>query len=318
MNIAGLVGAVGQALIVVAGAPLLVGLMRQVRARLEGRAGAGVGQPWRDLRKLAGKEAIHPAGTGSPFRAAPMLLIGTGLVAAAVVPLATVASPLDRGIDLFAVVALLALGTVALALAGLDTGTAFGGMGASREITVLALVEPTILLAVFALSVPIGTTNLATIVAAAQHAPTLELTPVSLLAAVALGVVIVAETGRLPVDNPSTHLELTMIHEAMVLEYAGPDLALVELASAVRLTVLLGLFASLFLPWGLTAGLAGLPLSLGLLVVKVAGLGVLLAGGEVFVAKVRLFRVPELLAGSFLLALLAVAASYFLSPGGLP
>jgi formate hydrogenlyase subunit 4 len=302
----------------IAAAPLLMGLMRQVRARLEGRAGAGVGQPWRDLRKLARKEGISPAGTGPVFRAAPSVLLGAACVAAAVVPSASLASPLDSGVDLFALVAVLALGTVALVLAGLDTGTAFGGMGASREITVLALVEPTILLAVFALSVPVGTTDLAAIVAAAQRSPTRELAPVSLLAAVALGVVIIAETGRLPVDNPSTHLELTMIHEAMVLEYAGPDLALIELAGAVRLAVLLGLFASLFLPWGLTAGLLGLPVALVLLVVKVAALGALLAAGEVFAAKLRLFRVPELLAGSFLLALLAVVGSYFLTSGGLP
>jgi formate hydrogenlyase subunit 4 len=318
VNTAGVLGAIGQVVVTIAGAPLLVGLMRQVRARLEGRAGAGVGQPCRDLRKLAGKEAISPAGTGPVFRAAPAVLLGTGVVTAAVVPSASLVGPLDSGVDLFAVVALLALGTAALALAGLDTGTAFGGLGASRGITVLALVEPTILLAVFALSVPVGTTNLATIVAAARRSPTHQLAPVSLLAAVALGVVIIAETGRLPVDNPSTHLELTMIHEAMVLEYAGPDLAVVELAGAVRLAVLLGLFATLFAPWGLTSGLVGLPVALLLLVGKVAVLGALLAAGEVFAAKVRLFRVPELLAGSFLLALLAVAGSYFLTAGGPP
>jgi formate hydrogenlyase subunit 4 len=318
MSTAGLLGALAQVVVVVAGAPLLVGLMRQVRARLEGRAGAGVGQPWRDLRKLSRKQAIAPIGTGPVFRAAPSLLLGTALVTAAVVPLASLRSPLDCGVDLFAVVAVLALGTTALVLAGLDTGTAFGGMGASRGITVLALVEPTILLAVLALSIPAGSTNLATIVAAAQQSPTRQLAPVSLLAAVALGVVIIAETGRLPVDNPTTHLELTMIHEAMVLEYAGPDLAVVELASAARLTVLLGLFTSLFLPWGVTSGLVGLPLALLLLVGKVAALGVLVAAGEVFAAKLRLFRVPELLAGSFLLALLAAAGSYFLTSGGLP
>jgi formate hydrogenlyase subunit 4 len=318
VNGAGLIGAIAQVLTMLAGAPLLVGLMRQVRARMEGRAGPGIRQPWRDLRKQVGKEAIAPSGTGPVFRAAPMVLLGTACVVAAVVPSASLASPLDSGIDLFAVVAVLALGTTALVLAGLDTGTAFGGMGASRGITVLALVEPTILLAVFAISVPAGTTNLAGIVAAAQANPTRELAPVSLLAAVALAVVVIAETGRLPVDNPSTHLELTMIHEAMVLEYAGPDLACVELAAAVRLAVLLGLFASLFLPWGLTAGLVGLPIALLLLVVKVAVLGALLAAGEVFAAKLRLFRVPELLAGSFLLALLAVAGSYFLSAGGPP
>ena len=138
-----------------------------------------------------------------------------------------------------------------LALAGLDTGTAFGGMGASREMTVTALVEPTILLAVFALSVRVGSSNLAAIVGATVHDPRAVISPASLLAAVALAVVTMAEAGRLPVDNPSTHLELTMIHEAMVLEYAGPDLALVEWASAMRLGVLLGLLANLFVPWGI-------------------------------------------------------------------
>ncbi len=279
-----------------------------------GRAGAGVGQPWRDLRKLMRKQPITPAGTGWAFRAAPLLMAATVLVVAAVAPFATTSSPLDPVADLFAVAALLALGTVALALAGLDTGTAFGGMGASREVTVLALVEPTILVSVFALSVRVGSTNLAAIVGATLRDPLLVISPVSLLAAVALAVVIVAEAGRLPVDNPATHLELTMIHEAMVLEYAGPDLALVEWASAMRLGVLLGLLGTLFAPWGIAtgAGLAAVPVALAVFAAKVAVLGVVLAAGEVFMAKLRLFRVPELLAGSFLLALLAVAASFFL------
>jgi formate hydrogenlyase subunit 4 len=231
-----------------------------------------------------------------------------------VAPFATTSSPLDPVADLFAVAALLALGTVALALAGLDTGTAFGGMGASREMTVLALVEPTILLSVFALSVRVGSTNLAAIVGATVRDPLAVISPVSLLAAVALAVVTVAEAGRLPVDNPSTHLELTMIHEAMVLEYAGPDLALVEWASSMRLSVLLGLLVTLFAPWGIAtgAGLAAVGPALVAFAAKVAVLGAVLAAGEVFLAKLRLFRVPELLAGSFLLALLAVAASFFL------
>jgi formate hydrogenlyase subunit 4 len=207
------------------------------------------------------------------------------------------------------------LGAVALALAGLDTGTAFGGMGASREMTILALVEPTLLVAIFALSVRVGSTNLGAIVSSTLHDPARVISPASLLAAVALVVVIVAETGRIPVDNPSTHLELTMVHEAMVLEYAGPDLALVELASAMRLSVFLGLLANLFAPWGIAAEATPLAVLIGVLalVVKVGVLGGLLAAGEVFVAKLRLFRVPELLAGSFLLALLAVAASFFLA-----
>jgi len=311
----GIVGAVVQPVVVVVGSPVLVGVMRQVRARLEGRAGAGILQPWRDLRKLFGKERITPRGTSEVFRVAPLVVMATTLVVAVVAPFVTTDSAIDPVSDLFAVVALLALGAVALALAGLDTSTAFGGMGASREMTILALVEPTLLVSIFALSVRVGSTNLGAIVSSTLHDPARVISPVSLLAAVALVVVIVAETGRLPVDNPSTHLELTMVHEAMVLEYAGPDLALVELASAMRLSVFLGLLANLFLPWGVATSAAPLAVLVGVLalVVKVALLGALLAAGEVFLAKLRLFRVPELLAGSFVLALLAVAASFFLA-----
>ncbi|NBH01716.1 NADH-quinone oxidoreductase subunit H [Amycolatopsis sp. SID8362] len=315
MTALGLVGGFVQPVVVLGASPLLVGVMRQVRARLEGRAGAGVLQPWRDLRKLLRKEPVAPRGTSEVFRFAPLVLMATTLVVAVVTPFATTDSAIGPVADLFAVVALLTVGTVALALAGLDTGTAFGGMGASREMTIIALVEPTLLVAIFALSVRVGSTNLASIVTSTLHDPARVISPVSLLAAVALVVVIVAETGRLPVDNPSTHLELTMVHEAMVLEYAGPDLALVELASAMRLSVFLGLLANLFLPWGIATSVAPLALVTGLAawVVKVVLLGSVLAAGEVFLAKLRLFRVPELLAGSFLLALLAVAASFFLA-----
>ena len=311
----GTVGVILQLLIVIGLSPLLIGLMRQIRARLEGRAGPGIGQPWRDLRKLMRKQRTSPRGTSEVFRVAPLLLVATCLVVAAVAPFVTTASALDPVADLFAVVALLTLGTVALALAGLDTGTAFGGMGASRETTIIALVEPTMLVAIFALSVPVGSTNLAAIVTSGLDDPAQVFSPVSLLAAVALIVVIIAETGRLPVDNPSTHLELTMVHEAMVLEYSGPDLAMVELASAMRLTVFLGLLANLFVPWGIATSGSVPVIAIGVVafVVKVAVLGAALAVGEVFLAKLRLFRVPELLAGSFVLGLLAVAASFFLA-----
>ena len=316
MSALGITGGILQPIVVIGGSPLLVGLMRQVRARLEGRAGAGIGQPWRDLRKLLlRKESVAPRGTSEVFRLAPLVLVATTAVVSVVVPFVTTESALPPVADLFAVVALLALGTVALALAGLDTGTAFGGMGASREMTIIALVEPTLLVAIFALSVRVGSTNLASIVSSTVDDPARVISPVSLLAAVALIVVIVAETGRLPVDNPSTHLELTMVHEAMILEYAGPDLALVELASAMRLSVLLGLLANLFLPWGIATTATPLAVVVGLaaVVVKVGVLGAVLAAAEVFLAKLRLFRVPELLAGSFLLSLLAVAASFFLA-----
>lgn len=311
----GVVGGVLQGLLIVGGSPVLVGVMRQVRARLEGRAGAGVGQPWRDLRKLFAKEPITPCGTSELFRITPLLLVATTLVVAVVTPFVTTESVISPVADLFAVVALLTMGTATLALAGLDTGTAFGGMGASREMTIIALVEPTLLVSIFALSVRVGSTNLAAIVTSTLQDPSRVLSPASLLAAVALVVVTVAETGRLPVDNPSTHLELTMVHEAMILEYAGPDLALIELAASMRLSVFLGLLVSLFLPWGIATSLGPVVLLVGVVVfaVKVVLLGTVLAAGEVFAAKLRLFRVPELLAGSFLLALLAVAASFFLT-----
>ncbi|MEI6251993.1 MAG: respiratory chain complex I subunit 1 family protein [Mycobacteriaceae bacterium] len=298
------------------GAPVVIGVTRQVRARLEGRVGGGVGQPWRDLRKQLRKQQITPRGTTAVFSAAPAILAGTTLLIVAVVPLVATGSPLDPVADLFAVVGLLFLGTVALTLAGIDTGTSFGGMGASREITIAALVEPTILLAVFALSIPTGSANLGAIVAHSIDNPAQLMSLPAVLAFVALVVVIIAETGRMPVDNPATHLELTMVHEAMVLEYAGPRLALVEWASGMRLTVLLALLGNLFIPWGIAGPDPGaLDVAIGVLaiVVKVAILAVLLAGAEVFLAKLRLFRVPELLAGSFLLALLAVTAANFLT-----
>ncbi|CQD19123.1 formate hydrogenlyase [Mycobacterium lentiflavum] len=296
------------------GAPLVVGVTRQVRARWEGRAGGGLLQPWRDLIKQLGKQQITPVGTTIVFIAAPAIVAGTTLLIAAIAPIVATGSPLDSSADLFAVVGLLFLGTVALALAGIDTGTSFGGMGASREITIAALVEPTILLAVFALSIPAGSSNLGALVTNTIAHPDHVMSLTAVLAFVALVIVIVAETGRLPVDNPATHLELTMVHEAMVLEYAGPRLALVEWASGMRLTVLLALLANLFLPWGI-AGAAPTALqvlaAVAAIVIKVAVLAALLATFEVFIAKLRLFRVPELLAGSFLLALLAVTAANF-------
>lgn len=314
MNAMSYVAGAAQLGLITLGAPLVVGVTRQVRARWEGRAGGGLLQPWRDLIKQLGKQQITPVGTTIVFIAAPAIVAGTTLLIAAIAPIVATGSPLDSSADLFAVVGLLFLGTVALALAGIDTGTSFGGMGASREITIAALVEPTILLAVFALSIPAGSSNLGALVTNTIAHPDHVMSLTAVLAFVALVIVIVAETGRLPVDNPATHLELTMVHEAMVLEYAGPRLALVEWASGMRLTVLLALLANLFLPWGI-AGAAPTALqvlaAVAAIVIKVAVLAALLATFEVFIAKLRLFRVPELLAGSFLLALLAVTAANF-------
>jgi formate hydrogenlyase subunit 4 len=301
-----------QVAVAVAVAPVVMGVTRQTRARLEGRAGAGVGQPWRDLRKLWRKRPIRATATSGVTVAAPIVLLGSGLVIAALVPL-VVAAPLPHvpG-DLFVVVSVLLVGTVALALLGLDSGSAFGGMGSSRHMMIAALVEPTVLMAVYALSIPVGSSTLGLIVAARRDDPASIASPAGVLAVVALAVVVLAETGRLPVDNPATHLELTMVHEAMVLETSGRDLAWVELGSWLRLTVLLGLLGNLLVPWGVAsgAGVWGLLLGVAVIVVKLVLLAAALGAGEVGIAKLRLFRVPELLAGSFALAFLAVTASY--------
>lgn len=307
--------AAAQTVLVIAAAPLLIGLMRRVRARLEGRTGPGVAQPWRDLRKLMTKQRIVAANTSWVFSTAPLVLVATAALVAAIVPFLSTRSGLDQIGDLFAVVYLLLLGTVFLALAGLDTGTAFGGMGSSREMTVAALAEPTILVAILALSVRAGSSNLAAIVTSALDHPRTVAAPETVLAFAALMVVTLAETGRLPVDNPSTHLELTMIHEAMILEYSGPDLALVELAAHMRLVIFLGLLANLFVPWGIatTTRPGDLAVAGVAVAAKVALLGVAVAVFEVFVAKLRLFRVPELLAASFVLAFLAATVSFVLA-----
>lgn len=297
--------------------PLLIGLMRQVRARLEGRVGAGVLQPWRDLRKLLGKEPLQADGTSWVSVVGPSVLIVSSLMVSAMTPLLGTATFTSVHDDLFVVVSVLLLGTVALALVGLDAGTAFGGMGSSRHMTIAALVEPTVLVSVYALSIPVGSSVLSRIVEARLDDPVSVVSPVSLLALLALAVAVVAETGRLPVDNPSTHLELTMVHEAMLLESSGRDLAWLELGSWLRLGALLGLLATLLVPWGIATEISGggLLLAAGALVVKLAVSAALLAAVEVFLAKLRLFRVPELLAGSFVLAFLAVTASYLVVQG---
>ena len=304
-----------QVVLAVALTPLLVGVMRQVRARLEGRAGAGIGQPWRDVRKLLAKRPLRAAGTSGLMVAAPLLLIGSSLLVVALVPLvSTLTLPLVPD-DLFVVVSVLLLGTVALALLGLESGTAFGGMGSSRHMTIAALVEPTVLVAVYALSLPVGTSALSAIVTARQVDPASVISPVSLLAVVALLLAVLAETGRLPVDNPSTHLELTMVHEAMVLESSGRDLAWLELGSWLRLTALLGLVVNLVAPFGVATDLGPLALLVGAVAItgKLLAAAAAIAVVEVFLAKVRLFRVPELLAGSFVLAFLSVTASSLLA-----
>lgn len=294
-------------------APVLTGVMRQTRARMEGRVGPGIWQPWRDLRKLFRKEPLSARDTTWWSWVGPIILMTTSLAVCALVPLVgTLTLPLVPD-DLFVVVGLLLVGTAVMALVGLDAGTAFGGMGSSRHMTIAALVEPTVLLAVYAISIPAGTSLLSGIVTSRAAQPATIWSPVSVLAVTALAIAVIAETGRLPVDNPATHLELTMVHEAMLLETSGRDLAFLEWGSQVRLGALLGLLAALLAPFGLAQELTAPLLAIGVvaLVVKLLILGAALAAAEVFVAKLRLFRVPEMLAGSFALAFVAVTAAFW-------
>ena len=300
-----------QVVVVAAGAPLLVGVLRTTKARLVGRRGPRILQPYRDLAKLLRKDAVVSTTTSWIFRVTPYVLIATMLVAALIVPV-LLARPILDFAGLVLLMYLFVLGTFFLALAGLDAGSAFGGMGASREVAVAALAEPTIMVAILALALRAETTNLGGIVERFAREPLLAANPGHLLAFAALFIVMIAETGRLPVDNPATHLELTMIHEAMVLEYSGHYLALVEWAAAMKLFLFLALLANLFFPWGMPAAVTVPAIVAGLLVmiVKLALLAGALALVETVVAKLRLFRVPELLAGSFALAVLSVLSVF--------
>jgi formate hydrogenlyase subunit 4 len=305
---------ISQALVALALAPGLVGFVRWWKARLQGRRGAPPWFVYYDLRKLFGKEVVVSKNASWIFRFTPYLVFCTTVAVTLLIPLVAAPLPFDRIGDLLLVVYLLLLGTFFLALAGLDPGTAFGGMGASREMTIAAIAEPTIALSIFGLAVGAGSTNLGRIVAETLAHPGAAISPGHLLGFAALFTVMLAETGRLPVDNPSTHLELTMIHEAMTLEYSGRYLALIEWASSVRLLIFFALLANMFAPWGVATTLT--PVTLGIaavaLVAKLAALGIVVALLETRIAKLRLFRVPELLAVSFVLALLAVTSSFLL------
>ena len=302
-----------QLLIMALGAPLVVGSVRKLKARLQGRRGASVFQPYRDLRKMLVKEAVVSENTSWIFRFTPYLVVSVMLLSSLIVPMLTTRTPLGFTGNIIVLMYLLLLATFFLALAGLDAGSAFGGMGSSREMIIAALAEPTVMVAIFAIALRVGSTSLDEIVRRAADDSLLLLNPGHLLAFVAFFIVALAETGRLPVDNPSTHLELTMIHEAMILEYSGRHLALIEWAAGMKLFLFLTLLSNLFFPWGVAPSIEPFPIVIAIaaLAFKVGALAAAVAILETSVAKLRLFRVPELLSGSFTLALLAVISFFF-------
>lgn len=295
-------------------APLVTGWVRKVKAFMQNRQGPRFWQPYFDLAKLLHKEAVVSESASWIFHATPYIVFTATLVIGLLVPLYTSLMPLGFIGDVIAVVYLLALARFFTALAGLDAASSFGGLGSSREMALAAIIEPAMILAIFTVAVTAGSTSLSTIVErTAAWAP---LAPSHILAFIGLFIVALAETGRIPVDNPATHLELTMIHEAMILEYSGRHLALIEWAASMKLLLFLTLLANVFFPWGMATQLtlANFVIGIAAYMLKVMILATVVALVESTTAKLRLFRVPDLLAASFVLSLIALVL-YFLLGG---
>jgi len=288
-------------------APMLTGWVNQCRAWLQNRSGPGLLQPYRVLSKLFSKEVVLAHNASPLFRGAPYLIFGCLALASAIVPKIGTDLPLNAAADAIALVGLLALARLFIALAGMDVGTAFGTLGARREMLVGFLAEPALLMVLFTASLISGSTSLATIVEVLAHKE-FVIYPSLAFAGVAFTMVSLAENARIPVDNPATHLELTMIHEAMVLEYSGRHLALIEWAASLKLFVYSCIGLALFFPFGIAqhGDWLGLLLALPVLGLKLAVGGFLLALIETLSAKMRIFRAPEFLATAFLLAVLAM------------
>lgn len=297
-----------QALLLILGAPLARGIVARLKARLQRRQGASVWRPYSDLLKLFRKEELVPPTSSAVFRIAPIVLFATVVCVAAFVPIMHPSALLAWRGDFFLFVYLLALGRFFLSLGALDGGSAFGGMGASREALVSSLAEAPFLLGLVAIAILASRADIAGMVAWTLQQNIFNISTVHILAFTALAMVALAETGRMPIDNPTTHLELTMIHEGMVLEYSGPSLALIEWASAIKLHAIVALLIALFVPWGMVAGDSWGQLALGLLFYSIkAGIFLaLLSVIESAVAKVRMYLVPDFLGVAAALSALAV------------
>jgi formate hydrogenlyase subunit 4 len=299
--------------LVLLAAPLLLGWINQCRAWLQNRSAAGVLQPYRNLIKLFHKDAVLAHSASPLFRVTPYILFACMWLAAALVPVLATDLPLSPAVDVIALVGIFALARVFISLAAMDIGTAFGSLGARREMLVGFLAEPALLMVLFTASTISQSTSLITIVETLAHKQ-FVLYPSMTFAAVAFIMVLLAENARVPVDNPSTHLELTMIHEAMILEYSARHLALVEWASALKLLAYMAIGIALFIPYGIAeaGNLNALPLAVVLLTVKLMLCGAGLAFIETISAKMRIFRVPEFMGTAFLLAVLGLLTHFLL------
>ena len=292
--------------------PLLGGIMKTLKARLQTRRGPGVLQSYRDIFKLFRKGMVIPETASWIFSATPYIVFGTAALVGLMIPMIATDAPLSLYGGVLAVVYLLALGRFFLALGGLDAGSSFGGLGSSREMTISAIAEPAMMLAIFTVALAANSTNLSEMANVAVSQSWKFLAPSQMLAFAALFIVLIAETGRIPVDNPATHLELTMIHEAMILEYSGPYLGLLEYGASLKQLVLMTLVVNTFFPFGLSSHWTLQGLSLGLLfyLTKILLLACLIVLVETTNAKLRLFRVPELLMVSFIFGALALISTF--------
>lgn len=296
-----------QIILLVSLAPLLVGIMRNVKAKSQKRLGAGIFQPYFDLVKLFHKEEVISEQSSWVFRVAPWVNFVAITSCAFFVPVSLVYSPFGMVGDILLVIGLFALARFFTMLAGLDVASSFGGLGSSRESMISSLVEPALFVTIFVVASFYGGTNISTIVTSSSQT-SLLMTPGLVFAIIALFIIIMAETGRLPFDNPATHLELTMIHEAMILEYSGKSLALMEWSQSIKQIILFALFVNIFFPLGIAEHLSMTELSIGMLVFvgKIMSLGVFVAFLETRVAKWRLFRVPDLIAISIASSMIGV------------
>ena len=310
-------GALSQLLEIVAAialAPLLTGWVNQWRAWLQNKSAPSLWQPYRMLHKLFNKESVVADNASRLFRTAPYLVFGCMLLACAVVPTLSTDLPLAPGADAIGLVGLFALARVFISLAAMDLGTSFGTLGARREMLIGFLAEPALLMVLFSASLISKSTSLTTIVETLAHRE-LTIYPGLAFAGLAFAMVSLAENARVPVDNPATHLELTMIHEALILEYSGRHLALIEWAASLKLFAYSCIGLALFFPWGVADAQAPLAMLLALpaLVIKLAVGGFLLAVLETLSAKMRIFRVPEFLATAFLLAVIGMLVQLLLA-----
>ena len=297
---------IGQMVLVLALAPLFTGYVRKVKAHLLRREGPPLVQPYRELLRLLRKDVVLAHTASWVFRVAPYLIFATTWVAASLIPTFATGLIFSYAADVIAIVALLGSARFMLALAGLDVGTSFGGIGSSREMLIASLAEPAMLMVVFTLSLLAGSTQLSSI-AASMQGPDVGLRFSLALALIGLIMVAIAENARIPVDNPATHLELTMVHEAMILEYSGRHLALIEAAASLKLLLYVSVIVCVFFPWGIAVsgqGLVAFVGGVGVYVVKLAAGGFVLAVFETAIAKMRVFRVPDFLGAALMLGFL--------------